>query len=107
MTIKNIKPLHKNVLARMIEGYGERKTASGLILQDQDGTEESIRPRWFEVAFVGPEQEDVAAGDYVLVAHGRWSRGIDVVGHQRAEDKIFLLDLEEILGTSKVNPLNV
>lgn len=27
---------------------------------------------------VGPEQQDVAVGQWVCVAHGRWTRGIDV-----------------------------
>jgi hypothetical protein len=27
---------------------------------------------------VGPEQHDVTVGQWVCVAHGRWTRGIDV-----------------------------
>jgi hypothetical protein len=27
---------------------------------------------------VGPEQQDVRVGEWVCVAHGRWTRGIDI-----------------------------
>lgn len=100
-----ITPIRDNVLARMIDWPGQRTTAGGLIVNEEEGTEGSVRPRWFEVTHVGKEQEEFSVGDYVLVAHGRWSRGIDVEGTRRNEDKLFLLDLDEILATSDDNPV--
>lgn len=58
--------------------FGERKTRSGVILVGDDGTDRGIRPRWAKVYAVGHEQEDIKEGEYVLVAHGRWTRGVDV-----------------------------
>ena len=78
--MSTIRPIHDKVLAKMIDGFGNRKTAGGIIIQEADGTEKAIRPRWFEILFTGPEQADVQPGEYVLMAHGRWSRGIDYEG---------------------------
>lgn len=103
--MKTIKPIHDKVLAKMIDGFGEKKTASGLIIQEKDGTAESIRPRWFEVKYVGPEQKDVAPGEYVLVAHGRWSRGINI--DPSDEYKLYFLDNEEILAASDELPKDI
>jgi co-chaperonin GroES (HSP10) len=100
-----LKPLRKNVIGRMIDGFGEKITHGGVIINERNGGEESIRPRWFKVTHVGPEQDEVAVGDYVLVAHARWSRGIDIENTRREEDMVFLLDTDEILATSKENPV--
>ncbi len=57
--------------------FKERVVGSIIIVRD-DGKDSGIRPRWAEVYKVGPEQRDVKVGEYVLVAHGRWTRGIDI-----------------------------
>jgi co-chaperonin GroES (HSP10) len=96
--MRQIKPLHDKVLAIMIDGYGDITTDGGLIIRERDGETNSIRPRWFKVVAVGPEQEDVCAGDKILVAHGRWSRGLDVDKTGLDADRIFLIDNDEIFG---------
>lgn len=101
-----IKPLHDKVLGYMLEPLGsERTSAGGVIIQEDHGSDDFVRPRWFVVTAVGPEQEDIAAGDYVLVPHGRWSQGINLEGSMQEEDKIFLVDHKDILGTSDDNPI--
>ena len=57
--------------------FKERMVGSIIIVKD-DGKDSGIRPRWAEVYKVGPDQHDVKVGEYVLVAHGRWTRGIDI-----------------------------
>ena len=57
--------------------FKERMVGSIIIVKD-DGKDSGIRPRWAEVYKVGPDQLDVKVGEYVLVAHGRWTRGIDI-----------------------------
>lgn len=52
-----------------------RTTISGLILPSDDKKSSGIRPRWAEVINVGPENTDVKVGQYILVEHGRWTRG--------------------------------
>jgi hypothetical protein len=59
--------------------FGERVTMGGIIKLEDDGRDEGIRPRWGRVYSVGPEQKDIKIGEWVLVNHGRWTRGVDVV----------------------------
>ena len=60
-----------------------------------------IRPRWGQVYAVGPEQQDVCVGDWVCVAHGRWTRGIDIEDEsgkrtlRRVDPKDILLQSDE------------
>ncbi len=101
----NIKPLRDNVLGRMVDGLGkERKSTGGVILTDDQLNEDFVRPRWFEVTHIGPDQHDVDVGQYVLVTYGRWSRGVNVEGSLREDDKIFLIDNNDVLGISEENP---
>lgn len=37
-----------------------------------------IRPRWAQVYAIGPDQKDIKIGDWILVSHGRWTRGVDI-----------------------------
>jgi hypothetical protein len=72
-----LRALKKDVIvADMI--FDVRITQSGLILPNDNGTGLGIRPRWGQVYAVGPEQQDVEVGQWVCVAHGRWTRGIDI-----------------------------
>ena len=48
------------------------------ILPNDNGKSLGIRPRWGRVYAVGPEQQDVRVGEWVCVAHGRWTRGLDI-----------------------------
>ena len=74
---KQIPPLNDSVIvADMV--FDERTTTGGIVLLNDNGKGTGIRPRWGQVYAVGPKQQDVAPGQWVLVAHGRWTRGIDV-----------------------------
>jgi len=74
---KTIKPLHNNVVVRDMNFAG-RTLDSGIVLLADDGKTDGIRPRWAQVYAVGPEQTDVTVGQWVLLEHGRWSRGINI-----------------------------
>lgn len=74
----DIRPLKGKVLVHKVES-GSRLTKHGIIIPDDDGRERGIRERWGQVYAVGPDIEDVKVGDWVLIKHGRWTRGIDVV----------------------------
>jgi len=79
MKITNIKAKGDNILAISMD-KGERKTAGGIVIPDDNGKEHGIRPRWCQVHSVGPRSElidDVQPGDWILVAHGRWTHGIE------------------------------
>ena len=106
--MREITPIRDKILGRMLETFGaNRTTPGGLVLTETDmNAENAIRPRWFEVTHVGPEQEEILAGQYVLVEHGRWSRGINLEGTMREEDKLFLIDNDEMLMVSDNDPLS-
>ena len=100
-----IRPLRSRVLASSCE-IGARTTESGIQLLDDDGKEEGIRPRWFIVRAIGPEQEDVIPGQYILVSHGRltWAASVhDKVNDELVED-IRMVDEKDILAVSDERP---
>lgn len=102
----DIRPLHDKVLGYMAEPLGHnRKTNGGVIVTDDTTTETFVRPRWFKVTHIGPNQHDIEVGQYVLVPHGRWSRGVDVDNTMKEQDKLFLIDHNDILGTQHENPV--
>jgi co-chaperonin GroES (HSP10) len=72
-----IKALHNHVIVAEM-AFDQRITQSGLILMNDNGTTLGIRPRWGRVYAVGPKQQDVRVGQWVCVAHGRWTRGLDI-----------------------------
>jgi len=63
------------VLVHNIEG-GEQRTKGGIILRDDNGKDHGIRQRWAQVYAVGPDITDVKPGEWCLIKHGRWSRGV-------------------------------
>ena len=72
-----IHPLNNSVIVSEMV-FDQRITSSGIILPNDNGTGSGIRPRWGQVYAVGPEQTDVTIGQWICVAHGRWTRGIDI-----------------------------
>lgn len=101
--MKIITPIKDNIFGKMIDGFGLKTTSGGVILNEKDGTENAIRPRWFEVTHIGPDNVEFFIGEYVLVAHGRWSRGFQI--DKLDETKYYMLDLEEIFVKSDEYPL--
>ena len=75
--VTNVIPLHDHVLVTGMN-FEERKTAGGIVIMSDNMKSSGIRPRWAKVFAVGPNQLDVTKDQYVLVAHGRWTRGIKI-----------------------------
>ena len=98
----DITPLKKRVLVSDMH-FGETKTAGGIILVDDDGSEAGIHPRWAKVYAVGNEQDDVTVGQWVLVAHGRWSRALKVK-KSGTELEVRMIDENDILLVSDDEP---
>ena len=96
ITRDQIRALHDNVLVADME-FDTRITQTGLILPNDNGTTLGIRPRWGRVYAVGDQQQDVKVGDWILVAHGRWTRGLDIedgeTEHRRTIRKIDPADI--------------
>ena len=98
----DITPLKKRVLVTNMK-FGEIKTAGGIIIPDDDGTESGIHPRWAEVYAVGSKQEDVKVGQWILVPHGRWSRAFKVK-KDGTELDVRMIDENDILLVSDERP---
>jgi co-chaperonin GroES (HSP10) len=98
----DITPLKKRVLVSDMH-FGETKTAGGIILTDDDGTESGIHPRWAKVYAVGKEQDDVRVGQWLLIAHGRWSRALKVK-KDGVELEVRMIDENDILLVSDDEP---
>ena len=102
-TVDNdIKPLKKRVLVSDMH-FGETKTKGGIILTDDDGSESGIHPRWGKVYAIGDQQEDVTVGQWVMVSHGRWSRGFKVK-KEGLELEVRMIDENDILLVSDEEP---
>lgn len=78
MTVKGkLIPLRDKILVHNMN-FGEQVTTSGIVITSDDGKERGIYPRWAQVFAVGPEhKEEFNVGDWILIEHGRWTRGID------------------------------
>jgi co-chaperonin GroES (HSP10) len=75
--VKNIFPLRDHVIVTDMNFEG-RKLSSGIVLLGDDGKTEGIRPRWAKVFKIGPDQKEVSIGQWVLIEHGRWTRGLKI-----------------------------
>jgi hypothetical protein len=100
--IQGLRALNAHVLVTDMH-FGERKLGSGLILLNDDGKGEGIRPRWAQVFAIGPDQEDVRVGQWILIAHGRWTRAneIEIDGKKKSLRRV---DHNDILMISDEPP---
>jgi co-chaperonin GroES (HSP10) len=83
--------------------FDQRTTSSGLILLNDNGTGLGIRPRWGQVYATGPDQQDVHVGQWICVAHGRWTRGVEVED-ELGEKTLRRIDPKDILLISDSQP---
>jgi len=98
----NIQPLGKRVLVCRMH-FGEIKSKGGIILIDDDGTQSGIHPRWAKIYAIGPKQEDVKVGQWIMVAHGRWSRAFKIE-NKTTNEEVRMVDEDDILLISDEEP---
>ena len=97
-----LQPVRDGVIVTEM-AFDQRTTSSGLILLNDNGTGLGIRPRWGCVYAVGPDQQDVQIGQWICVAHGRWTRGVDVED-ELGEKTLRKIDPKDILLVSDTQP---
>ena len=100
---KSLRPLKNGVIVSDMN-FGERKLASGIILASDDGKSAGVRPRWGKVWAIGPEQEDVTKGEWILMEHGRWGRAFDIDLEGQDTIRLWRADPEAILAVSDEKP---
>lgn len=100
--ISNFKALHDWVIVQDMQ-FDERITTSGIVLLNDNGKGTGIRPRWGKVYAVGPEQTWVIPGQWICVAHGRWTRGVRIED-ESGEKTLRKIDPKDILLVSDEQP---
>lgn len=93
-----IRPLNDVIIVSDMV-FDERITNGGIVLLNDNGKGSGIRPRWGQVYAVGPDQKDVQIGQWICVAHGRWTRGIDVED-ENGKTTLRRIDPKDILAVS-------
>ena len=98
-----LRPLGKSVIVSDMN-FEERISTGGIIIMTDNGKSTGIRPRWGQVYAVGAKQTDVQVGQWVLIAHGRWTRGM-LVEKDSVKEEVRMVDEKDILLVSDVEPL--
>jgi len=102
----DIRPIGNRVIVSDMH-FGEQKTKSGLIIRDDNGSTRGIYPRWGKVYAKGPENtDDYNIGDWILVEHGRWTRGV-TLDKDGVEVEIRMVEAESVLAYSDEKPDDV
>ncbi len=97
-----LRPLKDSVIVSDMT-FTERTISSGIVLQSDNGKSAGVRPRWGQVYAIGFEQKDVSVGQWVMVAHGRWTRGIDIIDGDETKT-LRKIDPKDILLISDTQP---
>lgn len=104
---EDVRPLANEILVTEMQ-KGEKLTRGGLIIPDDNGKDRGIKPRWAKVYKVGRNVDYVKPGEYILVEHGRWTYGIEMIlsDDEGNETKHYLqrVDTAAILLVSEEEP---
>jgi co-chaperonin GroES (HSP10) len=98
-----IIPIRDNVLVTDMN-FDARVSAGGIVLPSDDGKSEGVRHRWARVWAIGPEQQDVKVGEWILLEHGRWTRGVTVELEDGTDIVIRRADINAILMVTDEDP---
>lgn len=90
-----IKALEGKVLVTDIQ-KGERMIGR-IIIANDDGKQQGVRPRWGKVYSVGSDIKDLEIGEWILIEHGRWTRPVilDEVEYYAVDNECILASCEE------------
>lgn len=98
--IKEISPIKDRVLVTEMK-FKERYSAGGIFIPSDDMKVQGVHLRWGRVYAIGPDQKDVKIGQWILVEHGRWTRGVDIIDTD-GECTIRMVDANAIMLVSDV-----
>lgn len=101
-----LRPIQKHILIRDMN-FSSQTTASGIYIPSDDGKSEGVKPRWCRVFAIGPDQTEVNIGDWILVEHGRWTRGLEVEEDDGTKFVIHRVDPDGIMLSAKERPSDV
>ena len=96
ITKENLKPIGEHIIVHGMK-FDQRITRSGIIIPNDDMKSSGIRPRWAQIYKLGPKYKgELKEGQYILVSHGRWTRGINVKD-EMGEKTLRRVDPDDIL----------
>jgi co-chaperonin GroES (HSP10) len=99
-----LRPLRDRIIVHNMH-FGEQRSSGGIVILGDDGKDRGIYPRWGQVFAVGPDhKEEFDVGDWVLVEHGRWTRGIELDPEDGESTTIRMVDNNCILMWAKEKP---
>lgn len=101
--VSKLKALHDDVIVTDMQ-FDIRISAGGILLPNDDMKSSGIRPRCGKVYAIGPEQKEIKVGQYIMIAHGRWTRGLKIED-EHGERIIRKVDTKDILLVSD-EPIN-
>ena len=102
-----VRPIHNRVIVSNME-FGEQVTTGGIIISSDDGKDRGIKPRWGLVVAKGNDNKDpYDIGDWILVEHGRWTRGFEVEMEDGTVETMRTVEAESILGWQPETPENI
>jgi len=101
--ISKLKALGDSVIVTDMQ-FDERISSGGIVLVNDDMKNSGIRPRWAKVYATGPEQKEIKIGQWIMISHGRWTRGLKIED-ENGEKTIRKVDLKDILLVSD-EPVN-
>lgn len=93
--VKALKPVKDHIIVCDMH-FSERISHGGLIILNDDMKSSGIRPRWARVYAVGPTQKEIKVGQYILISHGRWTRGLKIEDEE-GEKTVRKVDPKDIL----------
>lgn len=100
--ITDLRALKDHVLVADMN-FEARTTSSGIQLLSDDGRSAGIRPRWAQVYAIGPTQKEITKGQWILVTHGRWTRGV-TIEDESGEHTLRRIDPNDVLLVSDEVP---
>lgn len=100
--ITDLRALKDHVLVADMN-FEARTTSSGIQLLSDDGRTAGIRPRWAQVYAIGPQQKEITEGQWILVTHGRWTRGV-TIEDESGEHTLRRIDPNDVLLVSDEVP---
>jgi co-chaperonin GroES (HSP10) len=101
-----LKPLKDKVFVTDIN-FDEEVTSGGIVLKSDNGKGEGVKPRWGRVWAIGPEQEDVKVGQWILMEHARWTREFQHEAEDGSITKLHMADLNAIMLVADEKPQSV
>ena len=93
---KSLRAISDKVIVHGMD-FGAQTLQSGIILVDEDKKSQGLKPRWAQVYSIGPKAKtELKVGQYVMILHGRWTRGINIVDAE-GEKTIRCVDLKDCM----------